>query len=126
MDIVPVRVRPDRKSVFFEHVDRSVDVPGNIHDQVIPAKAHEVLTDIAEVIDGTVFSLVLVDGRKAHAHGPAALHGGLVDHGDVNIIFFGPVGAFHACPGTSHPRTDNQKIGGYLDGLEFLHSHHPP
>ena len=78
MDIISLSIFPYGKPEALKHVDCSVDVPGNIHDQVVPAKAHEILLDIAEVIDGRILTLVLIYGRKAHCHSAAALHGRLV------------------------------------------------
>ena len=47
MDIIAIRIRPNRQTKPFEHVNRSVDVSGNIHDQIVSAKPHQILSYIA-------------------------------------------------------------------------------
>ncbi|OQB07401.1 MAG: hypothetical protein BWY17_05295 [Deltaproteobacteria bacterium ADurb.Bin207] len=112
MDVLVVFIFPDRQAPLFEEMDGGVDVAGNGEDEVFARDAHEVLSDVADVIlDRVVAGTnadVLVESGQTHRDGAGAVHGGFVDDGDFDVVLFCPVSGFDGSAAGAHAATDDE------------------
>ena len=91
-----LRVLHDRQTPFLEHMDRGIDMAGDVEDQVLAHQAHQVASRVAH----EVFRLVLaplhahiaVDCRQAVSDGAAPFDVRLFDNDNLQVA--SPVSGF--------------------------------
>ena len=113
---------PDRKPPLLEIVDRVVDVPADVVDQVLAGDAHEILPNIAHVIGRIVVAHVGVDGGESLGHRPGAVHRRLVHELDLDVDallprLLDPAHDLEAGPARGHAASDEQDVDLFLDDL---------
>ena len=101
---------PDRQSPLLEEMDRAVHVAADVIDQVVAGDAHQVGVDHPHVIFDRVVADVRVDGGQAHRHRAGAVHGGLVDQRDLDVVT-GPALGFERRAARGHAAANDQNVG---------------
>jgi hypothetical protein len=113
-DVLAVFIGPDGQAPFFEQMHGRVDVAGDVEDQVVTGDAHQVLADVANVVFASVLVVavanILVDGGKAHGHGAGAGGHSLVNQGNLQAIFLGPVGSLYSGATGAHAAAADQEV----------------
>ena len=107
-------VLPDGQAPFLEEMNRVVDVAANIVNQVVARQPHEIGRDHAAIIVWRVLAEIGVDGGKALGHGARAVHGGLVDQRDADVVTSPALGLVGRAAGR-HAAADDEDIGLDLD-----------
>jgi hypothetical protein len=127
VDVLAVLVLPDGQAPLLEQVDRRIHVAGDAGHAVLAGDAHEVVADVVKVVLQRVVAAVevhvLVDGREAHCDRAGAVHGGLVDHGDLQAVFLRPIRCFDRRTAGGHAAAADQQIG--FDCYRFKLRHFP-
>ncbi len=110
---------PDRKAPLLEHLHAVVNVAAEVVGKVLTGDAHKVGADVLDVVSGIVLTHVGVDGAQTHGNGAGAVHGSLVNEGDLVLVASGlvPANSLKRAATGAHATAHDQHVGFDFDDL---------
>ena len=98
--------------------------------EVFTGDAHEVVTDVTDVIFTCVGSAIdiniLVDGGKTHRDGAGTIHGRFVHEGYFEAVLGRPISCFNSCSTAGHATAGEQNVSGNFYCFKIRHIQVPP
>ena len=105
-------VSHDRQTPLLELVNRGVDMPRDIVDEILPHQAHEITAGVAHVIFRLVLAPlhahVAIDGRKTVCNGAASFDVRLFDQDDLEVA--SPISGFVSGPAAAKATADDENV----------------